>query len=226
MSSCEINDGYKSEEDEDYVPEKEEEEAPLEQSGIQGGRGQRNKPKSAIAPKTVEEKSVTAEDCSADFLDDLFGITAPSSSTSRPPTTKPSVENKVVSAVDKVKANTTLITEVYDYAGEEVRLEREVTEQEYEKIKAKEEKAKSQPPKRRTTDMGVVLEVLTKKKKMSALDKTSLDWNAFKKEKNLTEELETFNKGRDGYLKKMQFLNDADQRQFEKEKELRKNIRK
>ena len=45
-----------------------------------------------------------------------------------------------------------------------------------------------------------------KKQKMGCLDKSKLDWNNFVKEEGIKEELETHNKGKDGYIK-LEFKN-------------------
>ncbi|KIH54652.1 bucentaur or craniofacial development, partial [Ancylostoma duodenale] len=68
--------------------------------------------------------------------------------------------------------------------------------------------------------LGGALTLLAKKPKMSVLDKSNLDWKSFKEENNLKEELETFNRGKNGYLDKMKFLSRTDYREFEKEKAL------
>ncbi|VDM54184.1 unnamed protein product [Angiostrongylus costaricensis] len=70
------------------------------------------------------------------------------------------------------------------------------------------------------------LTLLAKKPKMSILDKSNLDWTSFKTENNLQEELETFNRGKNGYLDRMEFLSRTDYKEFEKEKELRNASRK
>ncbi|XP_016839719.1 craniofacial development protein 1 [Nasonia vitripennis] len=66
-----------------------------------------------------------------------------------------------------------------------------------------------------------VLGSLNKKTKLSTLEKSKLDWNQFKEENNLKEEINTFNRGKNGYLEKQDFLQRADSRQFEIEKQLR-----
>ena len=95
-----------------------------------------------------------------------------------------------------------------------------------------------------------------KKQKMGCLDKSKLDWNNFVKEEGIKEELETHNKGKDGlvyvkseltrnslfilnqmkfisilfefcsYVEKLEFLERADHRRFEMEKEAREKTRK
>ena len=53
-----------------------------------------------------------------------------------------------------------------------------------------------------------------------------MDWNKYVAEEGIKEELETFNKGKDGYVEKQMFLERADYRRFEIEKEAREKTRK
>ncbi|VDL63012.1 unnamed protein product [Nippostrongylus brasiliensis] len=78
----------------------------------------------------------------------------------------------------------------------------------------------------RRLGLGGALTLLAKKSKMSVLDKSNLDWTSYKAENNLQEELETFNRGKNGYLDKMEFLSRTDYNEFEKEKALRNAARK
>jgi len=68
--------------------------------------------------------------------------------------------------------------------------------------------------------------LVSQKPKMGCLDKSKLDWNQFVQENNIREELSTHNKGKDGYVEKLEFLERADLRQFEQEKALREKTRK
>ncbi len=65
-----------------------------------------------------------------------------------------------------------------------------------------------------------------KKKKMGCLDKSKIDWDSYVEENDMKAELETHNKGKDGYVERMAFLERADLRKFEKEKEAREKTRK
>ncbi|CAI2318738.1 unnamed protein product [Caenorhabditis sp. 36 PRJEB53466] len=65
-----------------------------------------------------------------------------------------------------------------------------------------------------------------KKSKTSVLEKSDHDWRNFKTEQNIKEDLESHNRGKGGYLNKMDFLNRTDNRQFEKEKAFRATARK
>ncbi|KJH53482.1 bucentaur or craniofacial development [Dictyocaulus viviparus] len=127
------------------------------------------------------------------------------------------------------KAEAKRVTEVYDFAGDEVRVEREVTSEEAQEIEAREkrkENGKLKKPVQKRLSLGGALTLLAKKPKMSILDKSNLDWTSYKTENNLQEELETFNRGKNGYLDRMEFLTRTDYKEFEKEKELRNAARK
>ncbi|WKX91373.1 hypothetical protein Q1695_009876 [Nippostrongylus brasiliensis] len=126
------------------------------------------------------------------------------------------------------EAETKCITEVYDFAGDEVKVQRVVSAEEAKELEAKErrkENDKSKRPQKRL-GLGGALTLLAKKSKMSVLDKSNLDWTSYKAENNLQEELETFNRGKNGYLDKMEFLSRTDYNEFEKEKALRNAARK
>lgn len=61
---------------------------------------------------------------------------------------------------------------------------------------------------------------------MGTLDKSKIDWDSYVKEEGIKEELETHNKGKDGYVEKQMFLERADYRRFEIEKAAREKSRK
>ena len=66
-----------------------------------------------------------------------------------------------------------------------------------------------------------VLEQIKKKQKLSVLDKTKKDWGEFKEEKRLEEELDAYKKSSNQYLDKVSFLQRADYREFERERDAR-----
>ncbi|KAH8394043.1 craniofacial development protein 1 [Drosophila serrata] len=82
-------------------------------------------------------------------------------------------------------------------------------------------------PKRQAkgSSVSAVLSQFTKKKKMSVLEKSKVDWKDFKTDEGINEELRTHNKGKDGYLERQDFLQRTDLRQFEIEKKLRQSSR-
>uniref|UniRef100_A0A8D0GZK6 Craniofacial development protein 1 n=1 Tax=Sphenodon punctatus TaxID=8508 RepID=A0A8D0GZK6_SPHPU len=60
-----------------------------------------------------------------------------------------------------------------------------------------------------------------KKQKMSTLEKSKLDWESFKEEEGIGEELAIHNRGKEGYLERKAFLERVDHRQFEIERDIR-----
>ncbi|CAN6548407.1 unnamed protein product [Malus baccata var. baccata] len=103
------------------------------------------------------------------------------------------------------------ITEVRDSAGQEI---------EYKKLvdadsKEASEKVKAPAP----SGVDAFLEQLKKKPKLSVLDKTKKDWGEFKEEKGLEGELESYKKSSNQYLDKVNFLQRADFREFERERD-------
>ncbi|XP_029379171.1 craniofacial development protein 1 [Echeneis naucrates] len=134
---------------------------------------------------------------------------------------------------------TVIITKVFDFAGEEVRVSKEVsTDSREAKIflkrhntkqdKNQDQETSSPPPPgpscsvKRPAGMSSVLSRLGgKKQKMSTLEKSKMDWDAFKSEEGITEELAIHNRGREGYVERKNFLERVDHRQFELEKAVR-----
>ncbi|KAH8320307.1 hypothetical protein KR074_003076 [Drosophila pseudoananassae] len=77
----------------------------------------------------------------------------------------------------------------------------------------------------RIDGVGSLINILGKKKKISVLEKSQMDWNTFKSNEGIDEELRTHNKGKEGYLERQDFLQRTDLRQFEIEKSLRQSRR-
>merc|ERR1719422_349106 len=129
-------------------------------------------------------------------------------------------EEKTEKSGDKVE-----ITKVFDFAGEVVKVSKQVSADSKEAAKFLSAEASASTTKRQGGLAGVVGSI-SKKPKMGCLDKSKLDWNQFVQENNIREELSTHNKGKDGYVEKLEFLERADLRQFEQEKALREKTRK
>lgn len=147
---------------------------------------------------------------------------------------KPKVEEKVK------------ITKIFEFAGEEVKVEKEVSADSAEarlSLTSAENSMKtdaSTSPAGRGRGRGggrgikrgglggisSVLGQIGKKAKISTLEKSKLDWDNYKKQENLEEEIITHNRGKDGYLERQDFLQRADLRQFEIEKQLRNSSRR
>lgn len=133
------------------------------------------------------------------------------------------------------------ITKVFEFAGEEVKIEKEVSADSAEARLSLLSSEKQQTPTedvRRPLGRGAgakkgglggissVLGQIGKKAKISTLEKSKLDWDNFKRQENLDEEITTHNRGRDGFLERQDFLQRADLRQFEIEKQLRTTARR
>lgn len=148
-----------------------------------------------------------------------------------PPIHKPKIQEKVK------------ITKVFEFAGEEVKVEKEVSVDSAEarlSLSAAENSTKSPESASaankergkggiRRAGLGGISSVLGqigKKAKISTLEKSKLDWDNFKKQENIEEEINTHNRGKDGYLERQDFLQRADLRQFEIEKQLRNSSRR
>ncbi|XP_063293633.1 craniofacial development protein 1 [Pelobates fuscus] len=134
------------------------------------------------------------------------------------------------------------ITKVFDFAGEEVRVTKEVDSSSKEAkafIKEQEKGSHEQSPAptktsvptssgvKRPIGMGSILGKLgSKKQKMSTLEKSKLDWDTFKEQEGIGDELAIHNRGKDGYIERKAFLERVDYRQFELEREIRlKNMK-
>uniref|UniRef100_H2ZLR0 Craniofacial development protein 1 n=1 Tax=Ciona savignyi TaxID=51511 RepID=H2ZLR0_CIOSA len=139
-----------------------------------------------------------------------------------------SLENK-----DSSK-DTVTITKVYDFAGEDVKVTKEVKKNSKEALEhLKTTGTNGSTPgksgisgfkKRAGGGISNVLGKLGKKPKLSTLEKSKLDWDRYKEEEGIEDELKTYNKGKQGYLEKVSFLERTDMRQFQNERDLRQKI--
>ncbi|CAK8682697.1 unnamed protein product [Clavelina lepadiformis] len=128
--------------------------------------------------------------------------------------------------------DTVTITKVYDFAGEEVKVTKEVKRDSMEAQIHLKSQAPTKPTgfgkvgalhKRPGGGLGSVLGKLGKKPKLSTLEKSKLDWDQYKEEEGIQEELQNYNKGKEGYLEKVSFLERTEMREFYKERDMRLN---
>lgn len=105
------------------------------------------------------------------------------------------------------------ITAVRDFAGQDIEIKTFVD------ADSKEASEKAKGP--ATSAVDAVLEQIKKKPKLSVLDKTKKDWGEFKEEQRLEEELDAYKKSSNQYLDKVSFLQRADYREFERERDVR-----
>ncbi|GFP97778.1 craniofacial development protein 1 [Phtheirospermum japonicum] len=105
------------------------------------------------------------------------------------------------------------ITEIRDFAGEEI---------EVKKLIDPDSKEATEKGKSATSAVDAVLEQIKKKPKLSVLDKTKKDWGEYKGEnKGLENELDAYKKSSNQYLDRVSFLQRADYREFERERDAR-----
>ncbi|KAJ9580265.1 hypothetical protein L9F63_004078 [Diploptera punctata] len=180
---------------------------------------------------TEEEQKKKADSLWSDFLKD----TGSSVNHSKPSITNGNTKElpalKSESQKSAQKENKVTITKVYEFAGEEVRVTAEVNADSAEaRLSAKVPFASSAVAQGAGRGRGrggglkglsSVLGQIGKKSKLGTLEKSKLDWDRYKQEEGLDEEIQLHNRGKDGYLEKQDFLQRTDLRQFEIEKELR-----
>ncbi|XP_051580156.1 craniofacial development protein 1-like [Myxocyprinus asiaticus] len=199
-----------------------------------------------------EHNKKKADDLWASFLSDvgprpkaaapstgslLITSTASTGNPSKPSTVSQQQEDK------PIESSKITITKVFDFAGEEVRVTKEVDadsreaksflKNEEKTQEDKEQQSISSEPKpslpicsgssvKRPAGMGSILNRIGgKKQKMSTLEKSKLDWDTFKTEEGIADELAIHNRGKEGYVERKNFLERVDQRQFELEKTVR-----
>ncbi|XP_058066966.1 craniofacial development protein 1 [Anopheles bellator] len=113
------------------------------------------------------------------------------------------------------------VEQIFEFAGERVEVPNE--ERRAQEKDSAPKTTKGLPL--RGTGLASVLNVIGKKNKLSTLEKTKMDWNRFKRHEGIEEELQTHNKGKDGFLERRDFLERTDVRQFEIEKSFRQTKR-
>ncbi|XP_041506878.1 craniofacial development protein 1 [Microtus oregoni] len=180
----------------------------------------------------------------ASFLNDVGpkAKAAPSSQVKAAEETEETSSNKLLVKAEELEkpkeSEKVKITKVFDFAGEEVRVTKEVdaASKEAKSFLKQNEKEKPQAvvPSaaapalpagsgiKRSSGMSSLLgKIGAKKQKMSTLEKSKLDWENFKEEEGIGEELAIHNRGKEGYIERKAFLDRVDHRQFEIERDLR-----
>lgn len=177
-----------------------------------------------VKPLTVEEEKKKVDSLWADFLKDTG--TKPKETTKVEVKATPT-PSKITKKADSKPAEEkkVTITKIFEFAGEEVKVTKEVP---VNSVEAKISTGSGGIATRgrssvrgRGGGLSSVLSQLGKKEKISTLEKSKLDWDTFKKDENIEEELQAHNKGKNGYLERQDFLERADLRQFEIEKDIR-----
>ncbi|GBG25840.1 Craniofacial development protein 1 [Hondaea fermentalgiana] len=102
------------------------------------------------------------------------------------------------------------IEEQKHFAGQTISVVRSVAKSSAE---AQQAAAKASEAAKQSELDKIVSELKNPKKSMSAVEKSSHDWDQFKEEKGIGDQLEAYAK--DGYVEKQQFLQRVEERQFE-----------
>lgn len=157
---------------------------------------------------TEEEEKKRADDLWASFL----GETPPIKTKIDQKITKEYNEKTVEPIIEKPVKEKVTVTEIFEFAGEEVKVTKEVLVDSVEsRLGSASTSLDSSPasqkkgkfpfvgtPRPSGGGIGAVLGQLGKKNKIGTLEKSKLDWNSFKSQEGIDEEIQTHNKGKDG----------------------------
>ncbi|XP_075979165.1 yeti [Anticarsia gemmatalis] len=188
-------------------------------------------PEEIQAPLNPEEEKKKEDDLWAKFLEGTDTKPKPAAKQttatvepSKPVAVKADPPKKQTPADD----NKAREQRIFEFAGETIVVENNKIK---EKIKTAESPAtgssegssRSRPG--GAVGLSSVLGQLNKKNKLSTLEKSKLDWSTYKQDEGIEEEIESHNKGKNGYLDRRDFLERSDVRQYEIERDLRMNRR-
>ncbi|XP_050049131.1 craniofacial development protein 1-like [Dermacentor andersoni] len=158
----------------------------------------------------------------SDFLRDVDSVPKKRAAVADPGEASTSAATSQVYSVPEKKVK---ITQLLDFAGEVVEVDKEEAagSKETRSLEKQEEDAKATVPvsKKPGGVVSVLDRLINKKRKISTLDESKLDWDSFKQSESIAEDLRNHNRGKDGYLERQAFLQRTDERQFEVEKGLR-----
>lgn len=225
------------------LEEEEEEEDVSEESGASSSEEEHTAAEQGEDTGSEAARKKKEDELWASFLNDV----GPKSKVSPSPQVKKREEpeetssNKLLVKTEKLEkpkeTEKVKITKVFDFAGEEVRVTKEVDaaskeaksffkQNDQEKPQANVPSALPSLPAgsglKRSSGMSSLLgKIGAKKQKMSTLEKSKLDWESFKEEEGIGEELAIHNRGKEGYIERKAFLDRVDHRQFEIERDLR-----
>ncbi|CAO1327951.1 unnamed protein product [Diamesa hyperborea] len=187
----------------------------------------KSNPKKMNLSENIKESIAEAKELNSDeekeksdslWAEFLSGTDDPTPSIS----TKKIIPVASITTKPKIVAPPVIQTDIFEFAGEKIEVKREIP-------KATPAQSSNSTAKAggfsRNSGVGSILDQLTKKNKISVLEKTKLDWDGFKKDEGIQEDLKTHNQGRGGFLERRDFLERTDVRQFEIEKQLRQTKR-
>jgi len=107
---------------------------------------------------------------------------------------------------------TATVQQKVKFAGQEMEVQKKV-----DKTKLLEEQQATQ------SSLDTYIQGISKKQGITTVEKSSYDWEKYKEQQNLTEELQDASKA--GFVEKQAFLSRVDERQFEKERAARERER-
>ncbi|XP_048461826.1 craniofacial development protein 1 isoform X3 [Rhincodon typus] len=209
------------------------------------GGGEADHLTDATVDEDLKEKK-KADDLWASFLSDVGHkpksvVTTPASSKEGILVGKLSKPEDTVKDPEKPKApGKVTITKVFDFAGEKIKVTKEVDAASKEAktfLKNQNEVQEKGSPAapsaletgiptgsgvKRQSGLGSILgKIGGKKQKLSTLEKSKIDWEAFKEKEGIGDELAIYNRGKEGYIERKAFLDRVDHRQFELERDIR-----
>lgn len=130
------------------------------------------------------------------------------------------IQSNKIESTSKIEPQSKVkVTQIFKFAGEEVKVEKEVTSDSSNASSSDTSKKKS------AGRISSLLNQIGKKSKINTLEKSKLDWEKFKKDEDIQDELSAYRKSKDGFLERQDFLERADLRRFEIEKDIRSSLR-
>lgn len=151
------------------------------------------KPKIELNEEDLKKKT---DSLWADFLKDTNIKPRPKAATAE---TKTSPTKFVTNDKPKEKKQTAPV--IFEFAGERIDIPKKSNVETHDKQSTSETTTitpASKFPARKSGGMSSVLNQLGKKQKLSTLEKSKLDWDKFKTDENIDDELRAFNKGKNG----------------------------
>lgn len=149
----------------------------------------------SIKESTVDKKELNSDE-EKEKSDSLWaqflnGTDDPTPSIS----TKKIIPVASITTKPKIVAPPVVQTDIFEFAGEKIEVKREIPKATTANQSNSTAKASGF---NRSSGVGSILDQLTKKNKISVLEKTKLDWDGFKKDEGIQEDLKTHNQGRGG----------------------------
>lgn len=144
------------------------------------------------AENETEQKKVTEED-KKKHADQLWATFKKDTNFKSVKTQKPPEKDLADSRPKKIK-----VTEVLEFAGEKLCVEKEILEESlHSKIISDSNESRFKKVK---GGLSSILNQIEKKTKITTLEKSKLDWEKFKKDEDIGDELQSYNKGKHGYV--------------------------